>query len=288
MLRKQAAQYPRGVLGTRKKRPQRWTRDLELAPAKAADGRELLIRDLTEADLDIHYQPIVRLSDTSLFAHEALVRGRPPGLERPDMLLNKASEERALGRLGRVIREATFSRVERQRLFVNIHPEELSSRWLIRPDDPMCLYDGQVYLEITESAAFDYFDLCQSVLKEICARIGAKLVVDDFGAGYSNLKRVVDLEPHIVKLDRALITDIDQNPRQRVLVEQLVKTCTALGADVVAEGIETPEELRAVKDCGVHYAQGFLLARPAFPPPLPTMPCGTTLPAPPPEDMATE
>jgi EAL domain-containing protein (putative c-di-GMP-specific phosphodiesterase class I) len=130
----------------------------------------------------------------------------------------------------------------------------------------MCLHDGEVYLEITESAALDYFDLCTGVLRELCARIGAQLVVDDFGAGYSNLKRVIDLEPRVVKLDRALISGIDRSRRQRILVEQLVKTCEALGALVVAEGIETVDELKAVRDAGVALGQGYLLARPAYPP----------------------
>lgn len=225
------------------------------------------MRSLAPVDLDIVYQPIVDLQTGTLFAQEALVRGRHEGMRRPDQLLDMAHAEGAMGRLGRIIREATFARTRCRRLFVNIHPEELSSRWLIRPDDPICLYDGEVFLEITESAAFDYFDLCRSVLMEVCARVHAKLVVDDFGAGYSNLKRVVDLEPAVVKLDRALITGIDRNKRQRVLVQQLVQTCEALGAKVVAEGIETEGELMAVRDAGTHFGQGYFLARPSFPEP---------------------
>lgn len=225
------------------------------------------IRSLAPVDLDIVYQPIVVLDSGDLYAQEALVRGRHDGLRRPDQLLSLAHAEGAMGRLGRIIRDATFARTKSNRLFVNIHPEELSSRWLIRPDDPMCMFEGEVFLEITESAAFDYYDLCRSVLLEVCARIRARLVVDDFGAGYSNLKRVLDLEPAVVKLDRALITGIDRNRRQFVLVQQLVATCNALDAKVVAEGIETEDELKAVCDAGVHYGQGYFLARPSFPEP---------------------
>ena len=260
--------------GSSKRRGQRWTiEDLGLLD-QGEPSTEVYrsIRSLNAKSLDIHFQPIVDLRARRIFAQEALVRCNVPGLERPEALLRRATEEESMGRLGRMIRDATFSRVDSQRLFVNIHPEELSSRWLIRPDDPLCLFEGELYLEITESAAFDYFELCANVLKEICARTGAKLVVDDFGAGYSNLKRVVDLEPSIVKLDRALITGIDRNRRQQVLVEQLVATCTALGAEVVAEGIETEGEYRAVVDCGVRFGQGYLLARPAYPPPTPVVP----------------
>ena len=66
-------------------------------------------------------------------------------------------------------------------MFVNIHPHELSSRWLVRPDDPLAFHSREVYLEITESAAFTYFELCMDVLKEVCRRTGAHLVVDDYG-----------------------------------------------------------------------------------------------------------
>jgi EAL domain-containing protein (putative c-di-GMP-specific phosphodiesterase class I) len=76
---------------------------------------------------------------------------------------------------------------------------------------------------------------------------------------------VLDLEPSIVKLDRALITGLDQSPRQQILVRHVVRLCVELGAQVVAEGIETADELSAVVDSGAHYAQGFLLGRPSYP-----------------------
>ncbi|MND03307.1 Cyclic di-GMP phosphodiesterase Gmr [compost metagenome] len=70
-----------------------------------------------------------------------------------------------------------------------------------------------------------------------------------------------------MKLDRELISGIDKNPRQQVLVKSVVEICKDLGATVVAEGIETREELERVRDAGADYAQGYLLARPAYPVP---------------------
>jgi hypothetical protein len=104
-----------------------------------------------------------------------------------------------------------------------------------------------VYLEITESAAFTHYDLCMSVLKDVCARAGVHLVVDDYGAGHSNLARILDLNPKIVKLDGALIRGIDKDPRRQLMVRHMVALCTDLGAKVVAECIETVEELKAVR-----------------------------------------
>jgi EAL domain-containing protein (putative c-di-GMP-specific phosphodiesterase class I) len=225
------------------------------------------VRAITGKDINMVFQPIVDVATGALFAHEALVRCKLPQYASPAMLFLAAEKERACGHLGRVIRQQTFERCQDTALFVNVHPEELSQRWLVRPDDPLYLHEREVYLEITESAAFTHYDLCMSVLKEVCARAGVHLVVDDYGAGHSNLSRILDLNPKIVKLDGALIRGIDKDARRQIMVRHMVALCVDLGAKVVAECVETEEELKAVADQGVHLAQGYVLARPAFPPP---------------------
>jgi EAL domain-containing protein (putative c-di-GMP-specific phosphodiesterase class I) len=157
-------------------------------------------------------------------------------------------------------------------LFVNLHPNELDEGWLVRPDDPVFAHDHDIYLEITESAPLTHFQLCVSVLREVCSRASAHLVVDDLGAGYSNLKIIADLQPKVVKLDRNLVQSLDSKPRQQKLVKIVVHLCNELGATVVAEGIETHDELSAVIDSGAQYGQGYLLARPGFPLPVVTWP----------------
>jgi EAL domain-containing protein (putative c-di-GMP-specific phosphodiesterase class I) len=155
---------------------------------------------------------------------------------------------------------------------VNLHPSELEEGWLVRPDDPIFSHDDDIYLEITESAPLTHFDLCASVLREVCGRVGVHLVVDDLGAGYSNLKLIAELQPRVVKLDRNLIQDLDRKPRQQKLVAIVVHLCHELGALVVAEGIETNGEYEAVRDSGAEYGQGYLFARPSFPIPAITWP----------------
>jgi EAL domain-containing protein (putative c-di-GMP-specific phosphodiesterase class I) len=241
----------------------RWTFSGGTAPN---DG-ESVVRGLTERDVHVVFQPIVDLTTGKLFAAEALVRCRRRGLENPVALFEAAEREHACGYLGNLIRQIAFSLVDDVPLFVNVHPQELGSRWLVRPDDPIQLQEKTVFMEITESAVFEYFDLCMSVAREIRARSGVRIVVDDLGAGYSNLKRIVDLEPDVVKLDRDLVHDIHKNKRQQLLVEKLVGLCVELGAKVCVEGIEKAEELSAIRDTGAHYAQGYFLAKPAYPMP---------------------
>ncbi|HVU00604.1 MAG TPA: EAL domain-containing protein [Polyangiaceae bacterium] len=225
------------------------------------------MRTLTAAEIGVVFQPIVDVSKGTLFAHEVLVRCKRPEYASPPHLFARAVEENACGRLGRLIRDVAFATSGAHPLFVNIHPDELSSRWLVRPDDPIGFHCRPVFLEITESATFTHFELCRDVLRELCRRTGAALVVDDFGAGHSNLERVVSLEPAVVKLDLALVRGVHGDTRKQIVIRHLVRLCGELGATVVAEGVETIEELACVRDLGVAFAQGYLLARPAAPPP---------------------
>ena len=222
------------------------------------------VRSLESKDLDVVFQPIVRLTDGATFAWEALARCQVTGFREPTRLFESASRARFCGRLGRMLRETTFTRCMGRRVFVNVHPDELQARWIVRPDDPLGLHDAQVYLEITEAAAFDYFDVVAAALGELNGR-GVRTVIDDFGAGYSNLGRIADLNPAIIKLDRSLIHQLHESRARQRLVGAVVRLCVTIGAEVVAEGIETMDELSAVIDTGAHYGQGFLIARPAYP-----------------------
>jgi EAL domain-containing protein (putative c-di-GMP-specific phosphodiesterase class I) len=250
-------------------------------PRRAEDrssGGTAGTRGLLLSDLDVVYQPIVDVSSRRVYAYEALVRCKWPSLNDPYVLFARASAERCCGRLGRLIREVAISRCPGVPLFINVHPDELSASWLLREDDPIACHDHDIFIEVTESAAFTHHDQCLDVLKELASREGVYLAVDDFGSGHSNLKRVLDLEPRIVKLDRTLVAGLDKNLRQQALVRHLVQLCVELGSQVVAEGVETSEELRAVTDTGAHLVQGFVFARPSFPLPLARWPGARTIP----------
>ena len=237
-----------------------------IAPPGNRHSSQFAMQQLVRTeDLSVVFQPIVTLATMKIFAYEALARCAVPAFSNPMVLFERAVRDRCCGRLGRAIREAAIPLCEGVPVFVNVHPHELEERWLVQPDDPLYFHDRVVYLEITEAVPLSHFDLCRSVLKDVRRRADVRLVVDDLGAGYSNLKHIADLEPAIVKLDRNLIIDLDRSKRHQTLVAGIVRLCADLGAEVVAEGIETIEELKAIRDTGVHYVQGFLLARPGFP-----------------------
>ncbi len=241
---------------------------LPAAAAKFRRDSEFAFQSLVaREDLSVVYQPIVHMESRKLFAYEVLTRCKAADLSPPPVLFERAVQFACAGRLGRTIRELAVPTCPGVPLFINVHPQELIEGWLVRPDDPMFFHDHDIYLEITESVPLTHFELCFSVLSEVRSRSGVHLVVDDLGAGYSNLKRIADLEPAVVKLDRELIAGLHKSRRQQQLVVGVVRLCTDLKARVVAEGIETKDEYAALCDTGVQYGQGYWFARPAFPPP---------------------
>lgn len=235
-------------------------------------GRRSAIRDvIANRNLSIAYQPIVDMHTGKLFAHEALARSMSPAFAGPLELIDAAVDDKCMGELGHVLRQMTMEGCTDSQLFVNVNPNEFDEGWLVRSDDPLFFHNEQVYLEITESVPLSHFEFCNSVLAEIRSK-GVRLVIDDFGAGYSNLRYISELVPDIVKLDMHLVRGISSTPRTRKLVRSIVQLCTDMNSRVVAEGIEVRDDFMALRDVGVHFGQGYLLARPAFPPPQITWP----------------
>ncbi len=230
-----------------------------------------LAQDMAEGKLRIAFQPIVDLINGTVFAQEALGRSASDRFEGPMPMFQEAAQASLVGELGRSLRRLAVQHCPAVPLFVNVHPREFTEGWLLKADEAVFSHNEAVYLEITESMPFSHFDVCQSTLREMRGR-GIFLAIDDFGAGYANLKSIADLAPDVIKFDRQLLAGISRDKRQFRLVKHLVRLCSDMGARVIAEGIETKEELQAIVDAGAHFGQGYLLARPDFPAPIPTLP----------------
>jgi len=233
---------------------------------RAADERSPMAELLSERQVRVVYQPIVDLATHGIFGFEALARSLSPHFDGPLELFSIAVQERRVGELGRMLRAMAVDGCTDTPLFLNVNPNEFDEGWLVQPDDPIFWHDHPVYMEITETVPLSHFALCKHVIGELRAK-GVRLAIDDLGAGFSNLKYISDLEPDVVKVDRELVAGIKKGDRAFRLLASLVHLCTQMGAVVVAEGIETHEELAAVCDAGVQLGQGFLLAYPDSPPP---------------------
>lgn len=216
------------------------------------------------------YQPIVRASDGSVFAYEALMRSESKTLPHPGAILEAAERLGRLEDLGRRIRELSPKPFLEQKtqalLFLNLHPLDLTDSRLLDPGMALADMSSRVVMEITERAALEKIPDAMDKLRRL-RDIGYRLAVDDLGSGYSGLTSFAMLEPDIVKLDMALVRGVDSNPTKQKLIKSVVELCRSMNVLVVAEGIETPAERDRCRELGVDLLQGFLIARPgpAFP-----------------------
>jgi EAL domain-containing protein (putative c-di-GMP-specific phosphodiesterase class I) len=245
--------------------PARLLQKLVRAPAAGAINKGLK-QILKGERIHVVYQPIVCLDSGKLFAYEALARPDPELFDSPTSLFEAAIDAHHVGELGRKLRQMSFDACpSKAGLFVNVYPHEFNEGFLVQPDDPIFWHDEPVYVEITETIPLSEFAYYKGMLQEIRSK-GIKIIVDDLGAGYSNLKYISDLAPDVVKVDRELIAGLDHRTRLQRLLRSVVDLCGDLGAKVVAEGIETAGELVAARDAGAQLGQGFFLAKPSNPP----------------------
>ncbi len=227
-------------------------------------------RLLKEGRVRTLFQPIVSLSDGSVFGYEALSRG-PIGtrLESADALFKTAAQRGVAAQLERICRFKAIANASAIPpgcfLFLNISArvfEERNEALSADVVDQNRLGQGRIVLEITEKEAIEDFDLFKRTLLHY-NRQGFKVAIDDAGAGHNSLRAVTEVRPHFIKLDIALVRDIDRDRAKNALVSAIIIFARRIDAKLVAEGIETVAELTTLIEIGVEYGQGFLLARPS-------------------------
>jgi EAL domain-containing protein (putative c-di-GMP-specific phosphodiesterase class I) len=222
--------------------------------------------------LHIAYQPIVSWSKRSVFAYEALLRCREPSLPHPGAVLDAAERLGRVHELGRTVRARAIEPLPRLPagviLFLNLHPSDLLDPYLFAADGPLAAVADQIVLEITERATLNGMNDVRSRVASL-RKLGYRVAIDDLGAGYAGLTSFTLLEPDVVKLDMALVRDVNCEPRKQTLVRTMISMCKELGIIVTSEGIETPEERDVLARAGCDLMQGYLFARPgdAFPVP---------------------
>jgi len=211
------------------------------------------------------YQPIVSWSGRSVFGYEALLRSREPSLPHPGAVLDAAERLDRLPELGRLIREKASAPAvalpEGAILFVNLHTQDLHDDDLFERDRPLARIASHVVLEITERASLHHIRDVQLRVGKL-REMGFRIAVDDLGAGYAGLTSFAHLEPEVVKLDMSLVRNVHAQPTKQTLVRTMIAMCRELGMQVVAEGIETPEERDAIVEAGCDLMQGYLFAKP--------------------------
>ncbi len=214
------------------------------------------------------FQPIVSLSDRSVFGHEALLRSTEPALPHPGAVLDAAERLDRVHAVGRVVRDRVAEVIAQAKdgdvFFVNLHAHDLLDESLASPASPLSRVASRVVLEITERASLDGLRDIRDRTKAL-RDLGFRLAVDDLGAGYAGLTSFASIEPEVVKIDMSLVRGIDTNPVKRAIVDKLTALAHELHILVVAEGIETTGERDALAAIGCDLLQGYLFAKPGKP-----------------------
>ena len=242
------------------------------APAEQTGSwKTLATRDrraLFERALDslwLVFQPIVWLSrpDGPPFAFEALARNAEAQVSDPRELLSLAGSVGQIGELGRVVHNrasGTLRRNKNMTLFVNVDVDELLGP-LVEGGDDLAEFAHRVVLEVTERTPI-------SDLPEVRKRSGVlrgqgyRFAIDDLGGGYAGLASLVLLDPQFVKVDKALIRDVDTKPINRNIVGSLVALTRQLGIKCIVEGVETEGERNTLEALHCDLMQGYLFGRP--------------------------
>ena len=120
-------------------------------------------------------------------------------------------------------------------------------------------------IEITEKLVIDSYGLLLETMAYF-TDLGMSFAVDDVGAGYSGLESIANLKPSFLKIDMSLVRNVHESLVNREMVKAIVSLGRGIGAEIIAEGIETEDEFAALVDMDVDYWQGYLMARPQFPP----------------------
>ncbi len=218
------------------------------------------------------FQPIVDIEAGQVFAYEALVRG-VNGESAHSVLSQVTPENRyAFDQNCRVAAITLASRLglaaTQARLSINFMPGavyspaaciQLTLKTAKRVGFPL----DRLIFEITEGEEVVDRTHLRSIIEEY-QRQGFWVAVDDFGAGYSGMNLLADLPMNIIKLDMDLTRNLQQRPAAIAVVKAMVGLAKVLGSRLVAEGVETREEYRALRECGVELMQGYLLAKPLF------------------------
>jgi EAL domain-containing protein (putative c-di-GMP-specific phosphodiesterase class I) len=150
------------------------------------------------------------------------------------------------------------------RLFINLHPTDLFDPQLLAGEPALLPHAHRIVFEVTEVAEIKSFDKARESL-EVLREKGFGVAVDDFGAGYSGLNNLALLNPDFVKLDMALVRQVDKNARLARLITHIIDFARDESIRVIAEGVETESEYRAVLELGVELVQGYYFARPSPP-----------------------
>ena len=255
-----------------------YTDDMNAAAFERLMLESRLRRALEQGEFVIHYQPKVSLADGAVLGVEALLRWFHPdhGLVPPAEFIPLAEETGLIVPIGAWVLRTACAQVRRWHrlghpkleLAVNLSARQFQEKDLVATIAAAVEESGMpaalLELELTESVIMRDAPEAARRLKELTA-LGIRLAVDDFGTGYSSLGYLRAFPISSLKIDRSFVRDVDRDPNSAALAQAIIALASSLKLKVVAEGVETREQLDILRRCGCQELQGFVFSRPLPP-----------------------
>lgn len=223
---------------------------------------------ILEHNVIAYCQPIVHANSHELFSLECLVRilESDGSVISPGQFLPMIQDTHLYTRLSRQMINYTFEQMAKRKenFTINLSAQDLlSNQNLYHLEAAIQQLDNpnRVGIEVVESEQIHNYGRMLEVCRHF-RQLGARIIVDDFGSGYSNIDEIIKLEPEIIKLDGSLVRNIDKDDKQCQIVEQLIRLCQVFNAKTVAEFVHNQEVCQRVEAMGVDYLQGYYLDAP--------------------------
>ena len=242
----------------------------DIENARRATRQELLETILDHRIYSV-YEPIVEVENKTVFGYEALARGPEGSAFHSPMALFAAAEEfELIFELDCVCRESGLRGAvdfpKGTKLFLTIRPTTIHDPAfredkLIETLERRDLAPTDVVFEISEQESISSFGAFREML-DYYRNLGFQFALDDTGAGYAGLEELLELEPDYIKIDRAMVSGVDQDPARQDVLTALLQLAEKMGAQVIGEGLDTLEELEMLGRLGIRFGQGWLFGRP--------------------------
>lgn len=232
--------------------------------------KDMLNQLIDEKRISFAFQPIVDVKTGEVFAYEALMRSMLKELKSPDEILRVARSQSKLYQIEKLTFDAVLNwvkdnneKIAEKKIFINSIPGQIFLENDIKEmRDKFSYLADKIVFEITENE-FSYREDTVKKVKTL-RDFGALIAIDDYGSGYSNELALLSIEPDFLKIDMSIVRDIDKDYDKRQLVQGTIAYASQRNIRIIAEGVETREELNMLVKLGVDYIQGYYLAKPSF------------------------